>query len=71
MLIFNDLMFFSWLNGDHKGTEVLVRSSWSERAVRVVLSSFNKALLPLSIDLRLFLVGQKVAGVDSQGLGKL
>ena len=64
MFILHHLVFFLGFNRDHKGAQMFVRRTWSQRPVGVVLGPFGKPLLPLSVDLHLFLVGQEVAGVD-------
>jgi len=71
MFVFDHLMGLSGFNRDHKGAQVLVCSPWSKSTVRVVLSAFYKSLLPLSVNLNLFLLGQKVAGINLESLRQL
>ena len=71
MLVLHHLMLLFGFNGDHERPEVFIRSPGGQGSVRIVLSALREAFLPLPVYLNLFLIGQKVTGVNVKGIGQL
>ncbi len=64
VFVFNHFVIFPGLDGNPERAKVLVRRARGKRLVGIVLSALGIYFLPLSVNLDLFLVGQKAARID-------